>query len=237
MKNVLLSGQITRSGSIKPPVIRFSKAAVAKLEGMQKDEEFVGACIQIMLKQFGIPKELYPEFVIRKRTRIVRGAMAVYCANKNFLEISEEVVKKTRARCIGLIRHEIQHLLQYLDIMRTEQVGLKSVKDNVSYLAELKSKSDKRKAVKSGQIFDRYSHCMNRAQFFLEQHNLRKRIMKQLSSIAKTSKSGVLAKRYDKEMNKYNRASLVEISARKAQWETVAAYIKAKKALKAGEKT
>ena len=91
-----------------------------KLEG----EDFFKSAYDFLIEKLGIPSGVKPEIVIHTQEIPVEMAYMPY---NNAILRKPKFQTDSKSFIFGIIRHEIQHLKQNLDILRHEELGKKAV--------------------------------------------------------------------------------------------------------------
>lgn len=96
-----------------------------------KEEDFIYGAYDFLTKKMGIPDEIRPVLTLQEQNPI--GPMR-YAHNYNMIMINPDLSNLTQAEKFGMLRHELQHFRQNMDIFRHETLGEKVVDIHVDAL-------------------------------------------------------------------------------------------------------
>ena len=86
-----------------------------------KNMEFIKETLALLLQKLNIPENISPNIIFDKKL----AHIAVYRARYNSIIANPDLIKNySKLERIGVIRHELQHYLQALTILRHETKGL-----------------------------------------------------------------------------------------------------------------
>lgn len=104
--------------------IQTTEAEIQKLFQLEGDDFFI-ASFEFLFNKLGIPQSLKPQIVELPQSNEV-GMAYEFC--NNWIIKNPNAPKATKIETYSFIRHELQHMLQNLDIMRHKQIGETAVK-------------------------------------------------------------------------------------------------------------
>lgn len=119
---------------IKSQLSGFNKSTVKQLEKMEL-QEFITASRDIINKTYGIPPELASGIQTQE---LPKKLLAIYDINNNIIFLSPNAAKKKKSILFSILKHEMQHQKQSIDIFRTEGLGEKWVE----YLAGTRTENE-----------------------------------------------------------------------------------------------
>lgn len=98
---------------------------VFKLDG----DEFINASFNFLAKKLCIPEELLPQIITKEEE--TPNKPFVYIPSQNIILKSKDLGTDSRHKIFGYLRHELQHLIQNLFILRHETLGIEAIETYV----------------------------------------------------------------------------------------------------------
>lgn len=98
-----------------------------------EDGNFIYGAYELLTKKMGIPKEIRPELKYLKQSECFDMC---YNPQHNIITIDPDIHFCEKSEIFNLLRHELQHFRQNMDIYRHEKLGEKAIDFHVKSLIE-----------------------------------------------------------------------------------------------------
>lgn len=115
---------------LKLPQIQFSFAELEKLFSINDNIEFIKSSYKSLIKKMNIPSELAPKLVFEE---VDLPYAFGYESSKNNIVVNTMYELSDKKDFLALLRHELQHFLQSINLLRHENLGKKYF-DNICRL-------------------------------------------------------------------------------------------------------
>ena len=118
---------------LKPYMMGISPKEIAELNKLDGDDFVIGS-YELLTKKLGLKQNIYPGLFMAE---IPGDPKAMYTNMLNVIYVDPKKMEKmNKTEMFGLLRHELQHFIQNLKILRHEELGPKSININVAKFFE-----------------------------------------------------------------------------------------------------
>ena len=118
------------------PRLAFDKQELDKLFAIERSRDFAKACFKGMVEKLNLPKKIAPKLVFEP---VDADFIFGYERTSNSIIINTNDDVPPKNEIFALIRHEFQHYLQNIDLLRSEEYGEEHINNLVNvHISEFK---------------------------------------------------------------------------------------------------
>ena len=114
------------------PRLAFDKQELDKLFAIERPRDFAKACFKGMVEKLNLPKKIAPKLVFEP---VDADFIFGYERETNSIIVNTNDDVPPKNEIFALIRHEFQHYLQHIDLLRSEEYG----EEHINNLVKLNS--------------------------------------------------------------------------------------------------